>query len=496
MLQWLSPYDHLLHLSLVFFLVPWLYSYFNEQRRIQSYPVEEALLLSWDSMITQPSMIFRRAVVGINCNVDLIVSGTSVLERMNATSHQRFDHGQLNNVNDLYETFAYFFSRGSAAERHTADEKMFQILVQTASEARHRPNYFIGGNAALMAEKIAHTFPRTTVYLVGPIGPRSQALLHQSIVRTNSTRIVKDEVHIIMEYKQGEILGEFVAPASSRFITSRDQYSGSSVVIEMFFKAIAQYNPDLVILTGVHLLQNQNKDIRLEKLRLIRRSLLQISRHLPIHLELGNMGDGDYAAEVLNRIIPNVDSIGITELELCFFSHIAKGPYADLYPIVSGAIHVHKVTEMLYWLLTTYGFNDTDPESENAKYRLQRIHFHSLTFHMMVYRGTNWSNLGSGLAAGARVAAKQSCRVSREGEADMLELRTSMSYILDKEMKKSYQFDPQRPIASWMRKDVVFIYTPVLVCKFPTKTVGLDDAISTSGLLYSQFYRFGPNSKW
>lgn len=34
-------------------------------------------------------------------------------------------------------------------------------------------------------------------------------------------------------------------------------FSGSSVVIEMFFKAIAQFNPDLVILTGVHLLQNQ-----------------------------------------------------------------------------------------------------------------------------------------------------------------------------------------------------------------------------------------------
>uniref|UniRef100_A0A183DG33 Asparaginase n=1 Tax=Gongylonema pulchrum TaxID=637853 RepID=A0A183DG33_9BILA len=93
--------------------------------------------------------------------------------------------------------------------------------------------------------------------LVGPIGPRSQALLHPSIVRTNSTRIVKDEVHVIMEYKQGEILGEYVAPASSRFITSHDQYSGSAVVIEMFFKAIAQFNPDLIILTGVHLLQNQ-----------------------------------------------------------------------------------------------------------------------------------------------------------------------------------------------------------------------------------------------
>lgn len=52
-------------------------------------------------------------------------------------------------------------------------------------------------------------------------------------------------------------LGEYVSPSSSRFITSHDQYSGSTVVIEMFFKAVAQYRPDLVILSGVHLLESQ-----------------------------------------------------------------------------------------------------------------------------------------------------------------------------------------------------------------------------------------------
>ena len=93
-----------------------------------------------------------------------------------------------------------------------------------------------------MAQKIATSFPLVTSYLVGPIGPRSHALLHPSIARNNSTKIVQDEVHVILEYKQGarmsmtlfltinkfsfsgEILGEYVAPASSRFITSHDVY--------------------------------------------------------------------------------------------------------------------------------------------------------------------------------------------------------------------------------------------------------------------------------
>jgi ADP-dependent glucokinase len=40
-----------------------------------------------------------------------------------------------------------------------------------------------------------------------------------------------------------------------------------------------------------------------------------------------------------------------------------------------------------------------------------------------------------------------------------------------------------------MRNEVIFIYTPVLVCKFPQHTVGVDDAISATALLYSQFYK-------
>lgn len=35
----------------------------------------------------------------------------------------------------------------------------------------------------------------------------------------------------------------------------------------------------------------QNQDVRLEKLRLIKRSLLQVNPLIPIHLQLGSMAD-------------------------------------------------------------------------------------------------------------------------------------------------------------------------------------------------------------
>lgn len=48
----------------MFAVVPWLYSYFNEQHRKESYSMEQAVMLAWDRMITQPTMLFRRAVIG------------------------------------------------------------------------------------------------------------------------------------------------------------------------------------------------------------------------------------------------------------------------------------------------------------------------------------------------------------------------------------------------------------------------------------------------
>jgi hypothetical protein len=49
---------------------------------------------------------------------------------------------------------------------------------------------------------------------------------------------------------------------------------------------------------------------------------------------------------------------------------------------------------MLAWLLKTYGHDRSNPEAPAYHQRLQRIHFYSLTYHIVVSRGADWSNLG------------------------------------------------------------------------------------------------------
>ncbi|CAJ0585832.1 unnamed protein product, partial [Mesorhabditis spiculigera] len=488
----LAERHRLLHYAIICFALPYFYSYFNEQKRMLTDSVEEAMLSAFDRAISQPSSPFRKAVVGFNCDVDLIVPGVRLMDALNISIvNSVADHDSLSNLKELAEAFHFMFQKGAAAERFMSNEQDFKKMVQVA-EKMPRAQYHIGGNAALSATRIATAFPWTEVHLVGPIGPRSQALLHPSIKRSNSTRITKDEIHVILEYKQGEVFGDHVALGSSRFITSHDLYSSSTILIEMFFKAIATMQPDLVIITGVHLLEFQQADIRLEKLRLVKRNIVQIDAKVPIHLKLGGLGgDREFAKDVLERVVPYVDSLTLTEQQLALLAAVGGGPHPNEYPVAGGALHAHKVVDMVNWLLTSYGKPRNITEPEDRLKRLSRVHFTCLTFHVVASVGNDWSNLAAGLAGGARLAGRLACGGENvEANSDLLESRTAQSFLLDSSLQKFYQFDHHHPLTSWLRDQTLFLFTPVLVCKYPRKTVGIDDATSVTALLYSQFYRF------
>uniref|UniRef100_A0A1I7X559 Uncharacterized protein n=1 Tax=Heterorhabditis bacteriophora TaxID=37862 RepID=A0A1I7X559_HETBA len=98
-----SPQHRLLHASFVFFIIPYLYSYLNEQHRMASYSVEQAMSFQQ----------YKVLYCSFNCNVDLIVPGTHVIDSLNTTYNE-----WIESVSDLHETFIHFFQRGAPAERY------------------------------------------------------------------------------------------------------------------------------------------------------------------------------------------------------------------------------------------------------------------------------------------------------------------------------------------------------------------------------------------
>lgn len=128
-------------------------------------------------------------------------------------------------------------------------------------------------------------------------------------------------------------------------------------------------------------------------------------------------------------------------------------------------------------MLSTFGRTVGNPSAT-----LTRIHFHSLTYHVIATVRDTWQNSLSAVTAGARAASLQACDTSSFAN-DKFSLKIPKSLKLSESI--ALKFDPHKPGISWEEEDLEFSFSPVLVCKEPTRTVGLGDAISATGLMYS-----------
>ena len=138
--------------------------------------------------------------------------------------------------------------------------------------------------------------------MVGPIGPLLKDLLPDQIQVPSDSRISDDEVHLIMEYGLYEQWGPLTAPVANRFITSYDESNSKLTSLEKFFKSIIKFGPDLVLLSGLHLLESQELSYVKEKIKEVKLGLKAVPAKTPVHLELASMAHKDAVKMILNDV--------------------------------------------------------------------------------------------------------------------------------------------------------------------------------------------------
>lgn len=164
-----------------------------------------------------------------------------------------------------------------------------------------------------------------------------------------------------------------------------------------------------------------------------------------------------------------------------FSSKVSDGPHKEHFDHDShGQPEIHKISDIMLWLLQSYGLSSKNPTS-----RLTRIHFHSLTYHIVAVVNSEWSNVAKAVAAGAQIAGLQACDILQLNDT-LVELKIPLRFKLHSGDQER-DFDASNPVITWKRDNYLFVFSPVLVCKNPVKTVGLGDAISATGLMFSQF---------
>lgn len=441
---------------------------------------------SWEEIIQKPAQAVRRIAVGVNSNLDMIVSATELLQALNITPGASADHTSLDSLQDLQEIVSYSMQHCAGTERFFSNLEVFQQTVQAATTIPH--TYHIGGNAALMAQKILEVEPQAQVLLVGHIGSSLRKLLHPRMATPTFSSQSRDEVHMILEYPRGEEWGAVRATCANRVIYSHDITNSKMMALEAFQPSLESFGPDLVILSGAHLLDGQTETFWRRRLGDITQLLASLPPGLPAHWELATIGDLTFFHSLARSIFSETDSLGLNEQELVSVARAANADGFDFgtIPAKPGVAHV---SDLLHWLMQTYGARST-PES-----RLTRVHFHSLTFHIIAtVRGGPWGNGRAAVAAGTRVAGLQACDVTRFHPAEF-ELRIPPSFTLshsDPTLSTTrVRLSPSAPTVAWSRGGVDYHLSPVLVCRRPVKTVGLGDAISSFALLHSEFRTTG-----
>nr|XP_020659362.1 ADP-dependent glucokinase isoform X1 [Pogona vitticeps]XP_020659364.1 ADP-dependent glucokinase isoform X1 [Pogona vitticeps]XP_020659365.1 ADP-dependent glucokinase isoform X1 [Pogona vitticeps] len=441
---------------------------------------ESRMAAAWDALITQPAKQWNRVAVGVNACVDVVLSGVKLLQALGLDSGTGQDHSVLHSATDLKEAFTYFMGKGAAAERFFSNAKLFHQIAQTASQYPGAQLY-VGGNAALIGQKIAAN-PHLKVLLCGPIGPKLHELLDENVIVPPESMQELDEFHLILEYRAGEEWGQLKAPNANRFIFSHDLSNGAMNMLEVFVSSLEEFQPDLVVLSGLHMMEGQTQEIRQNRLLEAVASISDIPTDVPVHLELASMTDPELMSEIIHQqVFPLVDSIGLNEQELLFLSQAASGPYASL-TSWNGTPDVAMVSDILFWILKHHG------RSSQKASDLTRIHFHTLAYHILATVDGYWANQVAAVAAGARVAGTQAC-ATQTIDASRVFLKAPLEFATSKmEEGSRVSLNPGEPVSEWHRDGITFYYTPVLVCKDPLRTVGLGDAISAEGLLYSEIY--------
>lgn len=320
------------------------------------------------------------------------------------------------------------------------------------------------------------------VVLIGVIGSKLRRLLNRDILTPTFSTHAEEEVHMILEYSSEEKWGELKSFCANRVIFSHDVSNSKMAALEHIEEAVSKFSPDLVVLSGAHMLEAQSEEFWVQRLRDAATILETISA--PVHWELATVGNVQFCRNMAEVLFPRVESLGLNEQELLFIARSSKAPFVNDMPSKPGIDHI---PDLLHWLMVTFS-----SRSEKSAV-LTRVHLHTLSFHIIAtVEGGPWTHNKEAVMAGAQIAGLQSCGVDTFNSTLFKVLLPNEFHISATDTKLSKRLlTAVDGWTEWSRDGILYYLSPVLVCKNPSKTVGLGDAITATGLLYSQFVKFG-----
>ncbi|CAG0886818.1 unnamed protein product [Darwinula stevensoni] len=414
-----------------------------------------------------------RAAIGYGGCLDVLVNATDILkcDTWDWDHVKPSHHDTIRSYLEFQETFVYFFQHGAAAERYISSKEVWHSLTKASQKINSRREG-VGGNAPLMSLRFAHE--GWQVLLGAMMSPRLVELLHQNISFAGSST-PEDDLHLILEYPLGAKCGPYEAPRANRFIVHSDENNPKVSALTPFGEALRTYNPHLLIVSGLQMMDNfplQDEEKR-GILKSISYQMQSMGPDTQIHFEMASFTEKEFLEDLIKYIIPHADSLGMNEQELPnLFSMLTYGNVSILSssnPRVATTLdYMRRVFSML---------------SNSTGRPITRLHVHTLAYQAIVTKkGSSWKNTMPATAKASLTANRHVCGSSNVN-LEKARLIMDDSFSTSQVQQERIWFNERKPVSCWEEGNLDFCIAPVLVCTEVHQTVGGGDNISAGGLI-------------
>lgn len=429
-----------------------------------------------------------RVAIGFGGCVDLIVDSVSLLNKTGIQpTDQPLHHDYLENMEQLAQSFAYFFAPGAAAERFMLNETLFSELVEGARDLPGN-RWSVGGNAPVMASRMATE--GCDVLLGGTFSTDFTDVLSQHITVAGKV-IDEPDIHLILEYPTGARWGRYTSRRANRYIIHSDANNPYLSSMEEFAQKLIDFKPDLLVVGGLQMMDNfpfrsGEREALLSRLGHL---LSSSSPQIGIHFEMASFVEESIMEDLLHYVIPHADSLGMNEQELPNLLSSLKG--SNITVLSDPNPRVATVLDQMREVYRILNQRDKEASAESRANGaratvkpLTRLHVHTLAFQaMIVTRGSKWKNTMSATAKASLTANRHVCG-SNDIDPSKARLIMDDSFSVSRqEGSQRIPLQETRPVSCWSEEDYEICVAPVLVCTEVYQTAGGGDNVSAAGLV-------------
>ncbi|CAK1542946.1 unnamed protein product [Leptosia nina] len=450
-------------------------------------PVKEYLLYLEKENAVGSGVKQPKVALGYGACHDLFVNATSFLNFKDLKGPPEH-FNEITSKEEFLKSFAYFFKHGAAAERFMSNSDLYDQLVE---EALTLPDtrWAIGGNAPLMARRFF--MEGWKVLLAAKMSKKLKEYIPKEIeiVGADDTEEVKDDVHMILEYKADQQFGAFKSPRANRYIMHNDENNPLLSSLEKLGDGLGKFKPNLLVISGLQMMDNfpfkkNGRDLRAERLDLVKEQILSQPLDTLSHFEMASYVDLELLTHLTTKVLPYVDSVGMNEQELSNLYNVLE--YGEVIVVADSN---PRIATALDQMRKTFHLIRMKNNEYQSKREITRIHVHTLAYQaILTVKDSDWKRTEAAAAKASLTAHRYVCNNQKISlDKSKLLLDDSFSTTTDNDNNSRVFFEPSKPVACWdedlNNTKVEICVAPVLICTEAQLTAGAGDNISAAGLV-------------